>query len=361
MIVTLDRFILKQLLTGVFVSLSFFVLLLHVIELFANIGRYLSLEIPAAAVLRVQLLYLPKSISLALPLSVLFGVSYTLGIMYSRNELISVFAGGMSLRRFVAPVLVAGALLSVLGFLFEEGVVIESYRRKNTLQRELLQAHRDFSNPDVAVLGDANRVVYIADFYNADRRTLSGLLVVVRNRAGELEERIDAASAQWTGEYWEFSEAKRYLRAGDDGRRFEREEHERYSDPRFDTPPRVFARVTRNVGEMPLDEAHDWVESLREAGLPYRRQASELYERYAFATTPFLMALFATGVGSRLRKNVLLGSLLTSVSLGVVYYVARMVLNLLAVSGSVEPLWGAWAPVLVFLGLGVLMFRHART
>jgi len=361
MVVTLDRFILKQLLVGLFVSLCFFVLLLHVIELFANIGRYLSLEIPLEAVWRVQLLYLPKSISLALPLSVLFGVSYTLGIMYSRNELISVFAGGMSLRRFTAPVLVVGAVLSLLGFLFEEGVVIESYRRKNTLQRELLQAHRDFSNPDVAVLGDGNRIVYIADFYNADRLTLSRLLVVVRNRDGELEERLDAASAQWTGEYWEFTDVKRYLRRDDDPERLIREEHERYSDPRFNTQPRVFARVTRDVGEMPLEDAHDWVASLRDAGLPYRRQASELYERYAFSTTPFLMALFATGVGSRLRKNVLLGSLLTSVSLGVVYYVARMVLNLLAVSGSVEPLWGAWAPVFVFLILGAILFRHART
>ncbi len=360
MVVTLDRFILKQLVASLLVSLSFFVLLLHVIELFANIGRYLSLEIEMREVLRVQLLYIPKSVSLSLPLGMLFSVSYTLGMMYSRNELISVFAGGMPLRRFVTPVVVTGALMSAVGFWFEEAVVIESYRQKNALQRELLQAHRDFSNPDVAVLGDANRIVYIADFYDADRRTLSRVLVAVRNTDGELLERIDAGSARWNGSAWEFQNVRRYTRTvGDE--RFERQDLNTYTDSRFDTEPNVFARLTREIAEMPLEQAHAWVESLRAAGLPHRRQLSEVYERYAFATTPLLMALFATGVGSRLKKNVLLGSLLTSVSLAVIYYVARMVLNLLAVSGSVEPLFGAWAPVGVFLTLGIALFQHART
>ncbi len=360
MVVTLDRFILKQFLVALGVGLCFFVLLLQVIELFANIGRYLALEVPIEAVLRVQLLYLPKSVSLAVPISVLFAVSYTLGMMYSRNELISVFAGGMSLRRFGASVLVLGALISAAGFWFEESIVIESYRRKNALQRELLQAHRDFSNPDVAVLGDRNRIVYIADFYDADRQRLSRVLVVVRDDEGRLVERIDAGAAHWRGDRWEFENVQRFTRRPD-SEELERRAHETYSEPRFNTRPHVFARLTRKVEEMRLEQAWDWVESLRAAGLPYRKQLTDLYERYAFATTPFLMALFATGVGSRLKKNVLLGSLLTSISLAVVYYVSRMVLNLLAVSGSVEPLWGAWAPVGFFLFVGVLLFRHART
>jgi lipopolysaccharide export system permease protein len=66
-------------------------------------------------------------------------------------------------------------------------------------------------------------------------------------------------------------------------------------------------------------------------------------------------------VGSRFRKNILLMSLLVSLSLAVVYYIAGLISGLLATSGMIPPWAGAWAAFVIFVVLTLIGFRYART
>ncbi|MFP4378328.1 MAG: LptF/LptG family permease, partial [Spirochaetales bacterium] len=50
-----------------------------------------------------------------------------------------------------------------------------------------------------------------------------------------------------------------------------------------------------------------------------------------------------------------------SLSVSVVYYVAQFLSGLLAQSGIVSPLVGAWFGVALFVGVGVLLLRRSRT
>jgi len=112
---------------------------------------------------------------------------------------------------------------------------------------------------------------------------------------------------------------------------------------------------------MQLGEARDWVTRLQSAGLPHRRVLTEYYSRISFAFTPFIVAMLAAAVGSRFRKNVLLLSLLVSLSLAVGYYVLGMVLSLMSAAGHIQPLAAAWLPLALFAALGATLFRLARS
>ncbi|MDR0877720.1 MAG: LptF/LptG family permease, partial [Treponema sp.] len=96
----LDRYLVQQFLPIFAVAISMFVLLLSLIDLFANLWRYLNYEVPFKDIMRVSLFYLPKSFSYALPISLLFAAAYTLGDLYSRNELTSIFSSGIPFWRF---------------------------------------------------------------------------------------------------------------------------------------------------------------------------------------------------------------------------------------------------------------------
>lgn len=353
-----DWMLIKSFLPVFLAALLFFVLILQLVDLFANLVRYLSLEVPLAAIARVQLLYLPKSLSYALPVALLFAVAFTLGQLYSNNELISVFAAGMSLYRFVLPLLLLGILLGFGSVLFEERVVIETLREKNQLSRELLNINRSFSNTRVAVTSPDRRVVVYADYYNDAARTLSGVTVLLRNPDGSFSKRIEAPWGEWNGASWEFSEAV-VFRYGDDG--FERQGQQRLADEGVDILPRVFQRSERDVSEMTLQQARDHIRSQREAGLPFRRALTEYWNRYSFALTPVIVVLISAAVGGRFRKNIILMSLLLSLCLAVAYYVAGMVTDLMAVGGLLTPFAGAWTSAVVFLFVGGVLFRHART
>ncbi|MFP3959397.1 MAG: LptF/LptG family permease [Spirochaetaceae bacterium] len=355
----LSRMVLRQFVPVLLVTLVFFVLVLQLVDLFGNLVRYLDLQVPPTAVARVQLLYVPKAVSFALPISVLFAAAYTLGTLYSNNELIAVLASGIPLRRLVLPLVVSGLLLSLGSFGFEETVVIETYTRKTRLTQELLNVNRSFSNTDVTLFGGTNRVIYHADYYNDATRTLSDLTVLLRQEDGSLGRRIDAEQAEWRDGRWVLRDAVVYRR--DAGGSVKRVYRELLDDAELTAAPETFRRRTQDIEEMRLSEAADYVRQLRRAGLPYREALTSYYERFSFALTPFVVTLIAGIVGSRFKKNILLMSLLVSLSLSVVYYIVGMVTGLLAATGTIPPWAGAWSGFFLFLLFSMIGYRHART
>ncbi|TVQ39842.1 MAG: YjgP/YjgQ family permease [Spirochaetaceae bacterium] len=356
----LDLMLVRGFLPLLVISLLFFVLMLQLIELFGNIVQYLNMEVPAAAVVSVQLLYVPRGILYALPIATLFAGSLALSILYSNNELISVFAAGVSLYRFVAPLLVIGALLSVGALFFEERVAVPADQQRASLSEELLQLGRTYSGSNVTVLSQQRRVVYYADYYNDVTQSLNGVVVLELSANGGLLRRIDADWAQWEEDRWVFHRVRSY-EWDQTGRDLVARQAQRFSAPRFDEPPATFGRGLRDVDQMSLAEARDHVISLRRAGLPYRSALTSYHERFSFALTPLVVAGLCSAIGGRFKRNILLMSLLVSLCLAVLYYVTGMVTGLMAQSGIVAPVVGAWTPILLFVVSTLVLFRYSRT
>ena len=138
----LDRYLLRQFFPVFVVAVSMFVMLLSLIDLFANLWRYLNYEVPVKEILRVCAYYLPKSFSYAMPISLLFAAAYTLGDLYARNELTSIFSSGIPFWRFSISLVAVGLLASVFAFFFEDRVVVPTLRIKNDLARLYLHQQR---------------------------------------------------------------------------------------------------------------------------------------------------------------------------------------------------------------------------
>jgi lipopolysaccharide export system permease protein len=117
----------------------------------------------------------------------------------------------------------------------------------------------------------------------------------------------------------------------------------------------------RDVEEMRIAEAREWIRGLETSGLPFRAPLTDFYERFSFAFTPLVVALIASGVGGRFKKNILLYSLLIALGLSVAYYVTQMISGILAGLGYIAPALGAWLGVGLFAAAGILLLRHART
>jgi len=341
------------------VALLFFVMILQIVDVFAYVWRYITLGVPLIQIALVQLYYLPKCISYALSPSLLFAVAFTLGSLYANNELISVFGSGISLYRLVLPLIVFGAVLSVGAFFFEERVVIDTFREKNELSEDLLRQRKSLSNTNVTVINAENRLIYHADYYNDTAKTLRSVIIIERDADGSVLRRIDAEQAVWKDDRWELQRARAFT--WDDTGVFRESYSERLTDPKIAEPPETFRRVVYSIDQMHIDEARAWIESLRRAGLPYREQLTDFYKRYSFALTPLIVALISSAIGGRFKKNILLMSLLLSLIISVLYYVAQMVTGILAKFGLFTPFMGAWTAFVFFLLAALWLFRSART
>lgn len=355
---TLHGMLLRSFFPVLLISVAFFVTILQLVDIFQNITRYIDLEVPFAEVLRVQLLYLPKSLHFSVPMSLLFSVAFTLGSLYANNELIAVLGAGVSLRAFVMPLIISGVLLSAGSFFFEEYVVIDTLRQKNELEQQLLNVSQSTSNSNVTRLSAAARVVYHADYYNDATESLSGAVIVERDDDGEVVSVISAKTARWTEGGWEIQFGRFFF--WENGELVERFAS-REVVPTLVLNPSAFRRRGKDIDELRLADAQLWIESQRDAGLPYREDLTKYHERFSFALTPFIVMFLSSAIGGRFRKNILLMSLLVSLSVSVVYYVIQMVAGLMAYSGYLSPILGAWAGFLVFFVLGVTLFRLSRT
>lgn len=356
---TLRLYLLRIFIPALGASLGLFALILELVDLFANLWRYLAQEAPILAVLKVMGLYLPTALYNGLPIALLFAAAFSLASLYADNELTVIFGSGLSLASFMAPLFAAAAILCVGSFFFNDGVVLTTIREKNELSRRLLGQSASYSNPDVTVISRDGSVVYRAQFYDDMGKTLTGLTVVERNDAREPVARTEAAAARWDGARWVFSTVRRFERRPDGS--WTELSYGSWTRAGLDEKPDAFRSQNRDLSELSASELGVYVSFLKRAGLPFGAALAERNKRFSFSFTPLVVVLLAGASGGRFRKNVLLASLLTSLVSATLYYVAQMVTMLLAKTGDLDPRIGAWAPLVVFIGLGVVAFRKART
>jgi lipopolysaccharide export system permease protein len=352
----LDRYLARQFLPIFTVAITMFMMIISLIDLFANLVRYLSYEVPVRQIFQVSFFYLPKSFSYALPVSLLFAAAYTLGDLYSRNELTSIFSSGIPFWRFSLSLVFIGLLASIFSFYFDDIMVIPTLKMKNDLSRRLLHQQATENNSDIVIKARGGQLSDSVDFFDRANGTLNGVSIVEQNAQGEFISLVRSPMASWNGEYWNLANAVIYQ--WEQGLLRVRPLPE--TDV-FREQPGTFRRSAVNVEDLPARDAGLLVKDLQNAGLPFIEALANYYHRFSFATTSFVVMILSISMGGRFRKNILLMSLLASLGSAVVFYVMEMITMMMARLGYIPPFFGAWFPVGTFILIGALLMRSAKT
>jgi lipopolysaccharide export system permease protein len=353
---TLDRYLLKQFLPIFAVAISMFVLLLSLLDLFMNLWRYLNYEVPATEILRVCVYYLPKCFSYSIPISLLFAAAYTLGDLYSRNELTSIFSSGIPFWRFSLSLVFIGIAASLFSFFFDDIVVIPTLKAKNDLSRVLLHQRRSENNSDIVIKARNGELIYSVDYYDYRTYTLNGISIIEQDLNGGFISLLRSPRAIWSGEYWIFNNALIYQ--WEDGLLRARPLPVTNI---YRENPDTFRRNAVNVEDLPAREVALVVEDLRYAGLPFIDALADYYHRFSFPSVSLVVMILSISMGGRFKKNIMLMSLLASLAVAVVFYIIEMITMMMARLGYIPPAAGAWFPVGTFIVIGLLLLWNAKT
>ncbi|MCL2602228.1 MAG: LptF/LptG family permease [Treponema sp.] len=353
---TLDRYLLKQFAPIFAVAAAMFMLLLALIDLFAHLVRYLNNEVSAPDILRASFLYLPQSFAYALPIALLFASAYTLGDLYSRNELTSVFASGIPFWRFSIPLLVLGFIASFFAFFFSDLVVVPTMRMKNELTRIFLNQEAPENRSDIVVRARYGSLIYAVDFFDNNAQILNGVNIIEQDEEGRLLSLIRAPQAVWSADHWRF--VNPVIWEWEDGLL-----HIRTLEitDEFREEPDIFRRNTVAVEELRAKDARLLIGDLRATGLPVAEALVNYHRRFSFSSVSFIVMILSISMGGRFKRNILLMSLLASLGAAVVFFVIEMISMMLAQSGYINPATGVWFPVALFIVLGLGLVRTAKT
>lgn len=355
---TLIKYMLKKFI-GIFLgSLFFFVLILCLTDLLMNLWNYISKGVSLAVVGKILLYYIPKTVWYAVPIATLFSTSYMLSDLYAQNELVAIFASGVSLLKFTVPLLIFGFLASFGLFLFEDNVVVQTYAKKNELQNRALNVSHSLNNEDVVVMSDRGKIIYKASYYDDELKRLYGLYVVFRDDDKNFQCLIRSEGATFEDGLWKLTDGDMFVFEDDVFVR--KVVDEKYLSLLNETPD-TFQNNRMNVEEVSTRDSRLYIEHLDRAGLPSSEAKSQYYKKYAFPFVVFIVVFLAIGLSGKTRKNVLIVSLALCIGATVVFYIMQMVTMLMAKFEVIGPLMGAWFPVVFFVFASIILLRFART
>ena len=366
---TLYKYIIVQFVPVFVGALVFFAFIIVFVDLMINLWQYIAEDAQPGQIARVELLYFPKAIFYSVPVSVLFAASYSLSVLYSRNELIAVFASGVSLFSFTVPLLMFSIFFTVALFFFDDAVVVPFFAKKVEMQNQLLKKEQSLNSSRIVVISERGNVVYKADYYDDATKRLTNLFVILRNEDKTLNAIIRAESAQWIDETSDappFEAQGAWLLAG--GIQYAVKNDSLVpGQPARETlrflaePPETFRNNTVSVETVSTREAREYIAQLRRTGLPSAEARSLYYKKFSFPFIVFIVVFLSVGLSGRTRKNVLVSSIAFTIAAAVLFYVMQMVTMVLAKFSLLSPFSGAWIPVFFFIMLSAVLVRSART
>jgi lipopolysaccharide export system permease protein len=355
-----SRYLLREWAKILILVVVVFVLVFFVVDFLERIDNFMEAGVPLSRVGLFFLMFLPSVIFHLAPVAILVATLITLGLMARNSEIVAFKAGGVSLMRLSAPILVAALSVSVLMFIISETVIPFTSARVNSIWEGEVEKQRKESNLIRKNVWFKNSGgVYNFRIYDEGKHSIEGVSVFLFDDKFRLQTRIEATRA------WRLGEENWMLYDGiektyGDGteikvRRFTREKK---SLP--DLPER-FAQVNRSSEEMSAAELTEWINQMENEGYDPLRYVVDLKLKYSFPFICVIMAIIGLPIAFWKEKG---GGIALGIGVGIglsfVYLVFLGLSRSLGYSGALPPIMAAWLPNVLFTVLGVYLFTYVR-
>ena len=355
----LDRYLLREFLLLLALSLFAFLVIFAIVDLFEKIQDFMDNSASAWTVARYYFYKTPYVVVTVLPVALLMATFLTLGQMSKFNELTAMVTAGLSTARILVPLFAVAAIAVLVSFALNESVVPSATRKREAIletevHRRSVRAPTEYSN--VSFLGRGGRV-YLVRLYLVPEHRMHDVLVT-EFRGDAISRRIDARMARWDGRQWIFQDGVvRTFRAG-------RETAEPFAArgfPELPEHPEDFSKQQEDPDEMGFLALADYVRRLEQSGLRVEKYLVELHLKLAFPFINLIVVVLGAALASQLRQpNAALGFGI-SVSIAFLYYGLMRAGQALGQSGSVPPAIAAWAANALLMAIAVgLLYRAQR-
>jgi lipopolysaccharide export system permease protein len=317
---------------------------------------------PYAALAKLYATFIPFLWLRLLPLIASMAAAFTLSRLSRHQELVPLVAGGVSTRRIVRPILLAGVLLAAL-MVVARATVVPALNRENLALQRVFTKPRPDRVVDIRHVHDAGGGRLSAAAFMPLGRRLEDAWITFRAKDGALREirrypllAWDADASAWVapqgGERVEFA-------AEGDGRGW-------------------FVYRIEPGERAPLASSADLLEVLYDAGnslgLSLAQSAEMLranphspdlmlrhHEQFTIPISTVVLLTLTLALTLRLGPHNPLPGLLTGLGMAALYFAATQICNDLALGGAVNPIVLAWAPTVVFGSFAAALFAGMRS
>lgn len=353
-----DKYLLKSFLRVFLFAILAFVVIYITVNVFEEIDNFIDHDAKLVSIARYYFYSLPFVLTYVIPVSLLLGTVFSMGVLARRNELTALLASGVSLTRVARPIFATSLVIALFSIYFNDHVVSRANIRKDDVMHYDIEG-RVRSKPDMKTdfryLGE-HGFVYLASTFDARSLTLYDV-VVQQFEDDAVVRRIDAKSAQWVNNRWRF--AGGYVRTFKSGAE-NVAAFDTLTVPEMKEKPEDFAADEVQEENMNLIELRRFIGKVQRSGGNVEKYMVDMYFKFSFPFAGSIFVLIGVALASGKRKPSIATGFGLTLVVSFMYYAVLRVGQTLGHNGVLPPFFAAQAGNILFLIVGLVMLRRAN-
>tara|TARA_B100001250_G_scaffold412869_1_gene445264 strand:+ start:144 stop:1220 length:1077 start_codon:yes stop_codon:yes gene_type:complete len=351
----IDWYILKQFLYTFFYVLIILCFVITVIDYAEKNDKFIKHNLSFEEIRNYYFSFIPFIASLITPITAFVATVYVTANLSIRSEIIALLSSGFSLKRIMLPYLYGGIIIAIMSFLLNGWILPKANKSRVNFEVSYIKNPYYFSKNNVHFKISDETYLYLERYDN--NLEVGNNVSIEKFTNNSLKERLIGRQLVWDSEdkIWEIKSWQLRILNGDGN-------EEITSGLQLDTAllinPSDFDNNYKLNETLTLTELNKYIDLLKLRG----SDSVVLYEieKYIRYTQPFtILILILIGVIVSSRKSRQgTGILITLGFLFAFSFIIFFVMSrAFAENGSLNPLFAIWIPNLVFILIGIIMYR----
>jgi LPS export ABC transporter permease LptG/LPS export ABC transporter permease LptF len=360
----IDGYVLNGFVFYFAVLVAALVALIEVFTFFELLGDMIKNDISMSTMLDYLWHLAPSLIYQLTPIGTLVASLICFGILTKYNEVTAFKAGGVSVHRLAAPVLVVSLLISALLFAFDHYYIPEANRRQEMLRAEIkkkppatyLRADRQW------IYGQGSRI-YNYQFIDARKAIMSKVNVYELDpQTFEVVHQISADRAHWDAERraWVFQNGmSRTVRGDSDSYKLFYDSSASF--PELTEPPSWFVQEQKEYKEMNFEELGSYIRELQASGLDTVQFRVQYYKKFAVPLFALIMAVLSIPFAFIAGNRGAMTGVGISFGIAIAYWTIGTLFEQIGDLNQLPAMMAAWSPDILFSLAGLYFMARMKT
>ena len=351
----IDWYILKQFLYTFFYVVIILCFVIAVIDYAEKNDKFIKHNLSFEEIRNYYFSFIPFIASLITPITAFVATVYVTANLSIRSEIIALLSSGFSLKRIMLPYLYGGIIIAIMSFLLNGWILPKANKSRVNFEVSYIKNPYYFSKNNVHFKISDETYLYLERYDN--NLEVGNNVSIEKFTNNLLKERLIGRQLVWDSEdkIWEIKSWQLRILNGDGN-------EEITSGLQLDTAllinPSDFDNNYKLNETLTLTELNKYIDLLKLRGSDtVVLYEIEKYIRYTQPFTILILILIGVIVSSRKSRQGT-GILITLGFLFAFTFIIFFVMSrAFAENGSLNPLFAIWIPNLVFILIGIIMYR----
>lgn len=352
----IDTYIMMKFLGTYFFSLILILSISVVFDLTEKLDNFFDHEAPLKAIVfDYYLNFIPYYMNMFSPLFTFIAVIFFTSKMATNTEIIAILSSGVSFRRLMLPYFLSAAFIATISFTLGGFIIPPAQVKMLDFEDKYIHKFKTENASNLQMEVEKGVIMYIERFEITNNTGYRFSLEKFKGKT--LVSRLTAQTITWDSAYsWKMTD---YLQRDFNGMR-ENIIKGTSKDTCIKVQPKEFFISSKEATQMNIFQLKQYLNKQKERGVGNSQAfEDEYYKRFSMPLAAFIMTLIGVSLSSRKVRGGMGLHLGVGLSLSAFYILFITMSTTFAVNGIMSSFAAVWLPNVIFVLIGMYLYKTA--